>query len=466
MHVSSLPSGDLGPDAYRYLDFLKSIDFSIWQTLPLNMTHDDGSPYQCLSAHAGNPNFISLTQIVQDGWLSQKDLLETNLTRNDLFKKAFNNFRKKKSSFREFEAFCEKTKWLDDFSMFLVIRGIFKQTSWNEWPEAYKNRDIETLNVIRNVHESELSNIKFTQFLFFKQWHDIKSYANGKNIYLFGDIPIFVAYDSADVWAQPEIFKLDANKEMTVVAGVPPDYFSETGQRWGNPHYNWEAMESDGFAWWLDRMETQHALFDLVRIDHFRGLEAAWEIPSSESTAINGEWVLAPGEALLTAISNRFPDIALVAEDLGIITDEVNALREKFLLPGMKILQFAFDGSEDNPYLPERITKNSVVYTGTHDNDTTLGWYEGLSTEQRKPLHDYLKSDQPDMPFELVELALSTTANLVVIPMQDLLELDSDCRMNVPGTISGNWKWRFDWEQMSNISWQRIKDSVVQSERN
>jgi 4-alpha-glucanotransferase len=282
---------------------------------------------------------------------------------------------------------------------------------------------------------------------------------------MFGDIPIFVAYDSADVWAHPRLFKLDARCNMKVVAGVPPDYFSETGQRWGNPHYNWREMQKEGYKWWLDRMATQNRLFDMVRIDHFRGFQAAWEIPANEETAVKGKWALAPGGTLLSVIKKRFPRIRLVAEDLGIITPPVNALRTKFNLPGMKILQFAFGGGDDNYYLPSNIEENSVVYTGTHDNDTTLGWYNTLDQYAKQHLHAVLNNDAPNMPNELVKMALATKANLAIIPMQDVLELDGANRMNTPGTMGNNWKWRFDWSQLTLIRKMQFAEEILATGR-
>lgn len=448
LHISSLPSGDLGQDAWLFVDLLESMGATVWQTLPLNMTHADGSPYQCLSAHAGNPHFISLDSLVADGWLTEAEAADTENSRELLFEKAYISFANDKPAQKPFKHFCKSSPWLDDFSLFLVLRHQFQHAGWMHWPETYKNRDALTMQSAQQRYAHEIAVVKFTQYVFFKQWHALKAYANSKQVSLFGDIPIFVAYDSAEVWAEPTMFKLDEDKNMTVVAGVPPDYFSATGQRWGNPHYNWQAMQLDGFSWWLSRMHTQNDLFDLVRIDHFRGLEAAWEIPAAEETAMIGEWVLAPGDALLRTITEHFPNMTLIAEDLGIITDEVNALREKYHLAGMKILQFAFDGSPDNPYLPERITPESVVYTGTHDNDTTLGWYLSMSEEQRRPLHAYLHQEDPEMPQALMEMALASASELAIIPMQDILLLDSLHRMNIPGTVEGNWQWRFDWEQL------------------
>lgn len=478
LHISSLPSahyvGDLGAEAYRFVDFLHEIGATVWQTLPINMPHADNSPYQALSAFAGNPDFISLEALQSQGLLLRKADTDGLITsKAQLLANAYEAFkiRVDKKEQQSFTEFCKKqAHWLDDFALFLALRNKFNQSGWHTWPEAYKNRDTKTLKQARKELTHEIAVIQFTQFVFFTQWLSLKAYAATKNVHLFGDIPIFVAYDSADVWAQPHLFKLDANENMTVVAGVPPDYFSATGQRWGNPHYNWDAMAADGYAWWISRMATQNELFDIVRIDHFRGLEAAWEIPANEDTAINGQWVLAPGDELLAAIKRALPNICLVAEDLGIITDEVDALRNKYKLPGMKILQFAFSGAEDNPYLPQHIEKNSVVYTGTHDNDTTLGWYINLDEHQRGHFHRHLSTThseerQPDIPLDLINMALASAAKLAIIPMQDILALDSSHRMNTPGTSSGNWHWRFNWQQLSTEQKKTIAKAIARTKR-
>lgn len=461
LHISSLPSahytGDLGAEAYRFVDFLHEVGVSVWQTLPINMPHADNSPYQCLSAHAGNPDFISLEALQAQGLLTLDDLSRPITSKTHLLKKAYLAFIERADAKSRLDVmhFCDKqSDWLHDFALFLALRAKFGHVGWNDWPEAYKKRHITTIRQAREELALEIAVIKFTQYVFFTQWMALKKYANDKNIDMFGDVPIFVAYDSADVWANPNLFKLDAAQNMTVVAGVPPDYFSTTGQRWGNPHYNWDAMAADGFSWWISRMATQNELFDIVRIDHFRGLEAAWEIPEHEETAINGQWVLAPGDALLAAIKHAFPNINLVAEDLGIITAEVDALRKKYNLPGMKILQFAFSGEPDNPYLPHNIEPNSVVYTGTHDNDTTVGWHSSMDDYQREHIQAYFdenqaEDDQSDIAKKLIVMALESNANLAVIPMQDILALDSSHRMNIPGTSTGNWHWRFNWQQLS-----------------
>ena len=482
LHISSLPSafytGDLGVEAYRFVDFLQEIGAKVWQTLPINMTHADNSPYQCLSAHAGNPDFISLEALQAIGLLSKSDCAGLITSKLDLLNKAYVNFSQQAASHAEhqelqlaFARFCKKqASWLDDFSLFLALRHHFNHAGWDHWPEPYKNRDKKTMKQAQVQLAHEIAVVKFTQFVFFSQWLALKAYAAKKQIALFGDIPIFVAYDSADVWAHSDLFKLNADKTMSVVAGVPPDYFSETGQRWGNPHYNWDAMQHTGFAWWVSRMTTQSELFDIVRIDHFRGLEAAWEIPATEETAINGAWALAPGDALLAAVKQALPEINLVAEDLGIITIEVDALRQKYHLPGMKILQFAFSGASDNPYLPENIVENSVVYTGTHDNDTTLSWYNNLDEHQRGHVYGRLAAIHgegytPNMPNDLVDMALQTKALLAIVPMQDILQLNGHHRMNTPGTVIGNWQWRFDWQQLSEQQKQSIHAAIAHSGR-
>lgn len=465
LHISSLPNGNIGSDAYRFIDLLASAGASVWQTLPINMPASN-SPYQCISTHAGNPDFICHEQLIENGLLNTE---EANLTSDRIFEIAYERFFAEQPT-DEYTEFCESEHfWLEDFAIYLLLRKQHRYFSWNTWPDNFKHREKDSLSRFRIEHAHALNIIKFTQYLFFTQWAKLKRYAEQKQVQLFGDIPIFVAYDSADVWAQPYLFKLNKDKEMTVVAGVPPDYFSETGQRWGNPHYDWEEMEKNHFIWWLARIETQTHLFDMVRIDHFRGLEAAWEIPSSEPDAIKGTWVKAPGDALLSTIQLHFPNIQLIAEDLGIITEEVNSLRLKYGLAGMKILQFAFGGTDDNPYLPENIEENSVTYTGTHDNDTTLGWYHSLNENDRSHVDTYLnkvyQGTSVNMPFALIKLALDTKSRLVIIPMQDILELGTKHRMNVPGTIEGNWAWRFDWNQINLDHINHFSTAIQQSGR-
>ncbi len=473
LHISSLPSagyiGDLGKSAYQMVNVLASMGISVWQTLPMNMPHADWSPYQCISAFAGNTEFISLESMVDDKLLSKTEVdtyYQGHIQdKSILFPQAYQAFLYHHDQ-SHFKRFCESEAfWLDDYALFVVLRQKFQQKSWQEWPEEYKNRDIETLNAVKQTLSDDIEVIKFAQYVFFTQWQFFKQYAADKNIALFGDIPIFVAYDSAEVWSNPHLFKLDENKNMTVVAGVPPDYFSETGQRWGNPHYDWDTMEQDNYAWWVARLKLQNKLFDLVRIDHFRGLEAAWEIDASEETAINGVWEKGPENGLLDAITQALPDLHLVAEDLGIITPEVDALRTAYNMPGMKILQFAFGGDDQNPYLPENIEANSVVYSGTHDNDTTLGWYHQAEPHVKKHFHEYIDDEKPDMPGKLIAMAMRSKGNLAIVPMQDILGLDTDARMNTPGTIEGNWHWRFTWSQLNMQQILDIKSLVAETGR-
>ena len=453
LHITSLPgaqaTGDLGKEAFHFINFLKDTGISVWQTLPLGIPHEDGSPYQCLSTHAGNPALISREKLVEKGWLKESDQFST-----DSLDQAFSGFKKQadKQEKENFDRFCrQKAWWLDDLALFLALREKYKNKSWSDWPVHVRDREQSELTKVSRQLSGKIKNHKFQQYVFFQQWKELKDYAHQNQVMLFGDIPIFVSYDSADVWAQRENYKLDKNAEMSVVAGVPPDYFSENGQRWGNPHFNWAYQKKNGFQWWIDRIKTQIELFDLIRIDHFRGLEAAWEIPSEEKTAINGQWVKAPGKALLKKIKDEFGSLPLIAEDLGIITPEVEALRDEFNLPGMKILQFAFGGGTDNPYLPHNYPNNCVVYTGTHDNDTTLGWYHhSLSHEERHYVHEYLGRSNLTMPCALLQGALASVANLAIVPMQDVLELGTEHRMNTPGTVEGNWQWRFNWDQLTD----------------
>ncbi|NOT84100.1 MAG: 4-alpha-glucanotransferase [Methylococcaceae bacterium] len=463
LHITSLPGkgkqGELGAEAFRFVDFLHGAQVSVWQTLPLGMPHGDGSPYQCLSANAGNPAFIDLDSLQAKGWLDADDYqasavdVEGLEAKRALLAKVFTQFLKAANNTdrQAFRFFCEQQyRWLEDFALFLALKIEFGQRSWREWPEPFKQRDYQSLREARRRLVDVIEFYKFEQFVFFQQWQALKHYAHQRGVLLLGDIPIFVAYDSVDVWAARKNFKLNDTGDMTVVAGVPPDYFSETGQRWGNPHYDWTYLQATGFKWWLERMRVQQQLFDVVRIDHFRGLEAAWEIPASEETAINGSWVEAPGKALLEAITTSSKQIKLIAEDLGIITEAVEELRDHFQLPGMKILQFAFDGSADNPYLPCRHIENCVVYTGTHDNNTTLGWFNALNDDEKHRVYETLGFPTLSMPLVLVREALASIANLVIIPMQDILELDAEHRMNTPGTMVGNWQWRFEWSQLSD----------------
>jgi 4-alpha-glucanotransferase len=464
LHPTSLPGarggwGDLGATSRQFLGFLAGAGCTVWQMLPIGPTHGDRSPYQSLSVHAGNADLISLDDLVERGWLAPAAL---GLERTAALAHAAADFhqvlRDDADLAQNFVEFCGRhAAWLEDYALFVALREAQGGASWHQWPEPLRRRDAAALAQVAEQQRERRGAVRFEQFVFALQWHELRSEAHRLGIYLFGDMPIFVAHDSADVWARQDLFRLDQRGLPSAVAGVPPDYFSATGQRWGNPHYDWERMQAQGFDWWLGRLRTQLEYFDLVRVDHFRGFEACWEIPGDAVNAVEGHWVKAPGEALLDVLCKAHPELPLVAENLGMITPEVEALRNQFKLPGMLILQFAFDGSPHNPYLPHRHDPLEVVYTGTHDNDTTLGWYNGLDPATRERVNDYLGRPQESMPWPLLRAALASVARLAIIPMQDLLGLDGAHRMNVPGTSQGNWRWQFDWQQVPHDLQQRLR---------
>lgn len=458
LHPTSLPktlgNGDLGQQAYYFVDFLAKIGMQLWQVLPLNPPHTNLSPYLSQSAHAGNPLLINLEMLVEDGWLHAEPLsneakADPAAYRMKRLQEAFASFQAKasKTQEHEFKEFVAARPWLVDYACFCALKAHHHDAAWQEWEPAYRDRKTKALQALQKREKATLQQTYFEQYLFHQQWLRLKRYANEKGVYLFGDLPIFVSGDSVDVWAQPEYFQLDAKGQPTVVAGVPPDYFSATGQRWGNPLYNWKALQHDNFQWWVARLQTQSELFDLLRIDHFRGFAACWEIPASSETAIEGEWVAVPGEALFKVLNKKL-DLPLVAEDLGVITDDVVALREQFGMPGMKVLQFAFDGNPDNVHLLHNHSHNSVVYTGTHDNNTTLGWFEPLSNEEKRDIYDYILNSHQAMPAALIQTAYASPACITIIPMQDILAGGQEQRMNTPGLSEGNWQWRFEWEQV------------------
>jgi len=432
------------------VDFLASCGASVWQMLPVGPTQSDGSPYQTSSAHAGNPRLISLEPMLERGWLREPPADTSDEAKLAALRESRVGFheRGQPEDRRELAAFKrENAYWLDDYALFRALREE-QGRCWWEWPEPLRHGDPAALEEARRRLGKNIVYIQYEQFLFFSQWQALRRYANGLGIKLFGDIPIFVAHDSAEVWARPADFDLNPDASLRVVAGVPPDYFSATGQRWGNPLYRWSEMQADGFRFWLDRVRTQMRLFDLIRIDHFRGFESYWEIPASEEHAIKGVWVKALGDELFERLHQRFGALPLIAEDLGIITDEVDALRRKYRLPGMKVLQFAFSGEADNPYLPFQHDRDFVVYTGTHDNDTTLGWYRALEPDTRAYVDDFLGHPVEAMPWPLIRTALGSRSDLAILPLQDILCLDGAHRMNVPGTSEGNWTWRFTWSQV------------------
>lgn len=458
LHITSLPGsgihGDMGDEARHFVDFLVDSGFSYWQTLPAGPTRSDNSPYSTSSIHAGNPLLIDLNYLVQKNWLyassSNKGTL-TEKSRLQALRMAWHGYGKQageqeRAQMAEFTR--EQGYWLDDYALFRAIRKDQNCSAWWEWPAALRDREPEAMAKVSTRLAGEIEYICFEQFVFHQQWHEMKSYANQRGVKMFGDMPIFVAHDSAEVWVNQQYFLLDKNCIPTVVAGVPPDYFSETGQRWGNPLYDWNRLREDGFGFWIERLKTQLALFDLVRVDHFRGFESYWEIPAQDETAIHGHWVSAPGRELFERLYQEYHPLPLVAEDLGMITPEVEALRDRFGLPGMKVLQFAFSGDHNNPHLPYKYPTNSVVYAGTHDNNTTIGWYDSLDQTTRKYVDEYLGDSKLDMPWPMLWKVLSSSSDLAILQMQDLLELDGTHRMNTPGTTEGNWEWRFNWDQV------------------
>ncbi|MDH5613126.1 MAG: 4-alpha-glucanotransferase [Gammaproteobacteria bacterium] len=478
LHPTSLPeslgNGDLGHQAYRFIEFLNTCGFKVWQMLPLGPTHDDKSPYQCLSAHAGNPLLISLDWLEDRGWLVREKIDVTETAGNyRLFclKQAAENFYQinDKSWMERISGFSrEHANWLDDYALFIALKNKYQNQPWYDWPVPVRHREVTALDEASRELQATIKQTIFEQFVFFTQWHELHDYAKRYEIELFGDMPIFVAKDSADVWAQRKNFLMNEDGEMAYVAGVPPDAFSDTGQRWGNPLYDWEYMRATSFSWWKERFNTQLKLFDMIRIDHFRGLQACWQIPGDEETAINGKWVEVPGRELLLELFDTFHYLPLIAEDLGVITDEVIELKESFNLPGMKVLQFAFDGNTDNPHLPHRHKISDLIYTGTHDNDTTLGWANDEENYNKPFFEEYtgrnIESAEQGA-WSMIRLAMSSVSFLCMLPMQDLLMLDSSARMNIPGTVGGNWLWRLGLEKVKAKRIEKISRLITLYQR-
>jgi 4-alpha-glucanotransferase len=448
LHPTSLPGGDFGADAIRFLDFLSAAGLSVWQTLPLGPTHHDASPYHCLSASALSPALISWGRLAEQGWVEKLPAHGDRDAARAALAAAHASLKDRADDKAAFEEFCREQSWLSDYALYQALREENAQRPWWEWPAALRDRDAQALADTARRLAPVLDVIQFEQFVAARQWQAVRAAAAERGILLFGDMPIFVALDSADVWAHRGVFKLDREGRPTVVAGVPPDYFSATGQHWGNPLYDWEALRRRGFDWWIARMRTELSRFDIVRIDHFRGFEACWEIPAQEKTAVNGKWVEVPGAELFDAMLAHFGRLPLVAEDLGLITPAVRALRERYGMPGMAVLQFAFDGGPDNPYLPHNLKPDLVVYTGTHDNDTTRSWFESLGAQPQLRVIDYFGYLHEPMPWPLIRAALMSVGQLAIVPMQDLLSAGPGNRMNTPGTDRGNWSWRFDWSDV------------------
>jgi 4-alpha-glucanotransferase len=487
LHPTSLPGpfgiGDLGYEAYNFINFLEAAGQKIWQVFPLGPTGYGDSPYQCFSAFAGNPFIISPEKLRDYGLLSIDDISnppQTNPTKIDygtvieyktsLNKKAYSNFKKSQNGLeKEYSEFIEQnSEWLNDFSLFMAAKDYHKGVEWTRWDKDLISRKENTLKDWRKKLSDQIDFYNFVQFIFEKQWAELRNYANKKGIKIVGDIPIFVAFDSADVWSQKELYSVDKNGKLLFVAGVPPDYFSATGQLWGNPLFNWKEMEKDDFLWWRRRITKLLGLVDIIRIDHFRGFDAYWEIPGNAENAIKGRWVKAPGEKLFSIIQKYLGSLPIMAEDLGVITKSVADLRDKFEFPGMKILQFAFGTEMERKFLPHNIPFNSAVYTGSHDNDTTRGYFDKAKTQDNdiySHVQKYLNYYGEDIPFELIRAAYRSAADTVVIPMQDILNLGGESRMNFPGTLGGNWTWRFKWNQVSHETASTFKYMTTLYER-
>jgi 4-alpha-glucanotransferase len=473
LHPTSLPSrygiGDLGEGAFQFIDFLADSDQSIWQILPLGPTGYGNSPYLCYSALAINPWLISPEKLVEVGLLFADSLdhaPEFNTPyvdydaaiayKSQLLKQAFASFtsRPDPDLTQAFDDFCEaQADWLTDYALFMALKEAHGGAGWHTWDKAIAWREPEALATWSQRLKTEILYHQFVQFIGFRQWQAVKQYANQRHVAIFGDLPIYVAHDSADVWANPENFCLDPETgAAAMMAGVPPDYFSETGQLWGNPVYNWETLQSTDFAWWVNRFKALLQYLDIVRVDHFRGFESYWGVPEGETTAQYGDWYPAPGREFFQVLRERLGDnLPIVAEDLGVITPEVEALRDDFGFPGMKILHFAFDSDRANVFLPFNYTnRNAIVYTGTHDNDTTVGWFDGRSPEQQQTVINYLGCVCSEgIQWSLIRLASSSVANVAIFPLQDILGLGNDARMNLPGTAEGNWGWRYHPDQLT-----------------
>ncbi len=491
LHPTSLPGrfgiGDLGQAAYNFADFLAATQQSLWQVLPLGPTGYGDSPYQCFSAFAGNPLLVSPELLVADGLLEQANLDEVPAFptegvdygpvieyKNALLQQAYKNFQANKSAplQAEFVGFCiQQNSWLHDYAVFRSCKDAHDGKEWTKWEEHLRAHEANALHFWSENHADEINAHKFYQYLFFKQWVNLAHYANDRGIKIIGDAPIFVAHDSADVWANPHLFDLNADGTPREVAGVPPDYFSETGQLWGNPLYRWDVIAQTGYQWWIERIRAALAQVDILRLDHFRGFEKYWAVPGAETTAINGKWENGPGAELFTALQTALgQELPIIAEDLGFITEEVHTLRDQFAFPGMRILQFAFGAdSQADEFKPFNFPQNCVVYTGTHDNDTTVSWFnstdEGDTTRspeevqrERDYVLKYLGTNGQEIHWDLIRLALSSVARIAIIPVQDLLGIGAEGRMNVPARESGNWGWRFRTEALTAAIGERLAE--------
>ena len=479
LHPTSLPSrygiGDLGDAAYQFIDFLVESNQFAWQILPLGPTGYGDSPYQSFSAFAGNPMLISPDSLVRDGLLPASavaevpdfDVKQVEFGRvipykHGLLKQAWTYFQANGTAAQKssYHAFCADNRiWLEDYALFMSLKAYHADTEggvWSSWPKEIAQRQPRALESWAKKLADQVELNKFMQFLFYEQWLALRSYANERRIRIIGDAPIFVAYDSVDVWANPELFYLNPDGSAAVIAGVPPDYFSETGQRWGNPLYRWQKMAENNYAWWTARLQSVFKQVDIVRLDHFRGFDAYWEIPGTEPTAVLGRWVKGPGIPFFEAMRKNLGQLPIIAEDLGVITPAVTEIRDRFEFPGMKILQFAFGGEQNSAFLPHKYRSNCVVYTGTHDNETTVGWYQNASENERDHVRRYLGIDGHDISWSLIRAALASVADTAIVPLQDCMRLDNSARMNFPGKSGGFWQWRFTPEMLTDEICQRL----------
>lgn len=485
VHPTSFPGkygiGDFGNEARVFIDFLERTNQTVWQVLPLTPTGYGNSPYASYSAFAGNPYLISPDILVFKGLLTKEDALAAELpsgmrvqydeafvNKDVLFKLASKRFYTglSKKEEKRFKDFRKKNKgWLDDYVLFMACALHFEKSPWNTWEKDIAQRKPEAIKKYKKKFKDEIDLQYWMQYEFDNQWMDVKKYANERRIRIVGDIPIFVDHNSSDVWANPKYFEVDERGNRVLVAGVPPDYFSETGQLWGNPQYNWEELEKDGFSWWVDRFKHMFNTCDAIRVDHFRGFDAYWEVKATEETAINGRWVEGPGEKLFDTILKECGELPIIAEDLGFVTEGVEKLRDKYAFPGMKIIQFAFDSDSTNAFLPHNYPQNSVSYTGTHDNDTTVGWYEKAPDVEKHRVRIYTRSDGSKISWELIRLGMMSVSDQAIFPLQDFMSLGGEHRMNFPGTSSGNWLWRYTEELFSSIDEDSIRSLIELSNR-
>ena len=481
LHLTSLPGpfgiGDMGPRAYRFVDFLAQTKQSFWQILPLTPTDRDRdySPYHSASAFAGNPLLISPEQLVKDGLLNDADLASAPgyhagrvdfptaiAYKEKLLEVAYDRFQARGDD-DEFDQFCRRhAGWLDDFVLFAALKSHHDGDPWHQWPTEIRDRDPDALSAVQHELGDNLQELKFRQYIFYLQWSDLRRHCHQKHIQIIGDIPIYLPYDSVDVWMHPQLFKLGEDKRPSVVSGVPPDYFSETGQLWGHPVYNWDALQKSDYAWWIQRLGHQMDLFDVVRIDHFRGLVAYWEVPASEKTAVNGKWIPVPVNDFINKLMRHFASLPVIAEDLGIITPDVREIMCRYRLPGMRVLLFAFgEDFPDGAFLPHNHVKHCVIYTGTHDNNTVKGWFENeAAEEEKKRLYRYIGRNisATEISWDMIRLAMMSVADTAIIPMQDLLGLGAEARMNDPSKTKGNWHWRLDKDPITQKMIVRLRE--------